>query len=1291
MSTERKAAGWLAAIAVCVMLIPAAAGDAVQQRARQILEASGIKGGLIVHLDCGDGGFTAALRVNDRFLVHGLDTNAANVAKARAGIQKMGLYGIVSVETFDGAHLPYADNLVNLIVVSGGEVRVSREEILRVLAPGGVALASEVRDQKSEASGGEEVEIDGRTWVRRGKRWPREIDEWTHFLHGPDNNAVARDRVVDIPRSIQWVSGPRWGRSHEEMASMSAAVTAKGRMYYIVDEAPLASIRFRGDWKLVARDAFNGTLLWKRRLATWSDHLRHFRAGPAHLPRRLVADGDSVFVTAGLNGPVLAIDGATGQTLRDYKATERTEEIVVSEGVLYLVVGTSEANRRGGGLFERDEPKPTDFRHVLAIAADTGRGLWKRDLTKDNILPLTLAVKGQQLYYQSTVGIVCLDARSGEALWITRRQTPTRRMSFSAPTLVATDEVILSADRDVGKTEKDRPSAGVIEWGVHGWTEKGFPRRGSCSLRAYSAKDGKELWAAKCSEGYNSPVDVFVIGGIVWGGTSFKGLDLKTGAVAREINTKGPRVGMPHHRCYRNKASERFIFMGRSGIEVLSLEKGWLSNNSWVRGTCQYGIIPANGLLYAPPDACACFLTVKAPGFFAVAPQRGKSGKMPFPDEPVIERGPRYGEPLNATPTAADEWSMYRHDSARSGSVDTAIPDVPAERWAASVGGRLTQPAIVDGKVFVASVDAHTVHSLSADDGREIWRFTAGGRIDSTPTIHKGRVIFGSADGWVYSLSAADGALAWRFRAAPQDVRVCAYGQLESIWPVHGAVLVQNDTVYASAGRSSYLDGGIVLYRIDPATGQELSKTVLCHLDPETSKQLVPESRFNMAGTTSDILSGDGDLVFLKYFSFDREGKTTDATKPHLFSITGILGEEWFVRSYWIMGEGMPGAGWSFWATAANSWASGRILCFSEDKVYGYGRSKVSGGRVGHRADAYHLFASSAKPGPVQTDRRGRKRRAKPQPIWQDIGSPIVRAMVLGADRIAVAGPTDVGQKDSDLLAFKNQGEALAGFRGEKGVSLRIVRTTDGMRMSEWKLSAMPVFDGMAAAKGRLYLAMKDGRLLCLGSGGKPLSGNATPAKPETPEAPEVTAEPSPADMERALSGPSKRGDFSHVVADKVVASDLGYRLASKKGQTALAVRKLEQPLAKKATFKLKLQRVAAFRYPRRFENGFLAFGDGHEDTDLVKCGLKFVVSSAVILLGPTRGQAVQTHKIQLQKSDVSGIEVAVDLTAQTVSLKVGGERIDSKLKRPLKSITHVGYSTLNAVTDFGPIGISGE
>jgi len=1036
----------------------------------ELAKSSGVKGGIVVHLGCGDGKDTAKLLLDEKYLVHGLDTDDAKVRLARKNIRAAGVYGRVSAARYDGVRLPYTSDFVNLLIDSGGG-KVSRKEIMRVLVPGGVAFV-----------GGKKIT----------KPWPADIDEWTHFLHGPDNNAVADDSRAGMPRSLQWVAPPRWGRSHEELAGMSAAVTAKGRIYYIVDESPLASIRFLSNWRLVARDAFNGTLLWKRPVGVWNDHLRHFRSGPAHLPRKLVADGDTLYATLGFTAPVVALDGATGQTLREYKGTERTEEIIVDGGVLYVVVGTSEGKRLGGGLHQRGEPKPTAFRYVAAIEADSGKQLWKREFDSDEyLLPLTLAVKGGSVFYQSTYGVVRLDAKSGSEIWKTARQTPKRRMGFSAPTLVATEEVVLCADRNPGKRAGHEPSSGKVEWGVHGWNINGFPRRAPCTLRAYSADNGKELWSAPCSEGYNSPVDVFVIDGLVWAGSNYKGLDLKTGEVKKTINLKGDRVGMAHPRCYRNKATGRFIFTCRSGIELLSLEKGWLGNNSWVRGTCQYGIIPANGMLYAPPDACACFLTVKAPGFLAVAPQRDKSGHMPFPDKPVLEKGPLYGKianPKSAIRNPQSEgWPMYRADPTRSGAVSSAIPDAPVRKWSASIGGKLTQPVVASGKVIVASVDSHTVFALSADGGKELWRYTAGGRIDSSPTLYKGTVLFGSADGWIYCLGAADGKLAWRFRAAPTDRLVSAYGQIESAWPVHGAVLVQNDTLYATAGRSSYMDGGIVLYRIDPLTGKQLSRTMVYHLDPDTGKQLTKEGGFNMAGTTSDVLSGDGDRVYLKYFGFDREGKRTSDASDHLFSITGLLGEEWFVRSYWIVGRGMPGAGWGGWARAANAFPSGRILCFNESIVYGYGRQKVAAGPTGHKADAYHLFATSrkAKPAPSpQPKRKGRRRRRRPskaKPIWSDAKSLTVRAMVLSPDRLAVAGPVNLGKKDPKLLAFENEPEARAAFEGRKDIYLRVVSAADGKKISEVKLDAMPVFDGMSAAGGKIYLSLKNGSVVCFG------------------------------------------------------------------------------------------------------------------------------------------------------------------------------------------------------------------
>ena len=80
-------------------------------------------------------------------------------------------------------------------------------------------------------------------------------------------------------------------------------------------------------------------------------------------------------------------------------------------------------------------------------------------------------------------------------------------------------------------------------------------------------------------------------------------------------------------------------------------------------------------------------------------------------------------------------------------------------------------------------------------------------------------VLFGSRCGWVYCLRASDGQLAWKFNGMPERRLVCDTGRLESAWPVNGSVMIFEDTAYFAAGRSSFLDGGIGVFALDPFTG----------------------------------------------------------------------------------------------------------------------------------------------------------------------------------------------------------------------------------------------------------------------------------------------------------------------------------------------------------------------------------------------------------------------------------------------------------------------------------------
>jgi hypothetical protein len=416
---------------------------------------------------------------------------------------------------------------------------------------------------------------------------------------------------------------------------------------------------------------------------------------------------------------------------------------------------------------------------------------------------------------------------------------------------------------------------------------------------------------------------------------------------------------------------------------------------------------------------------------------------------------------------------MFRACAKRSGSVKTQIAADLKKAWSAKITdlrstltrSQLTQAVVVDGTVYVAAKDTHTVHALDANSGKEKWTYTTGGRIDSAPTYHKGMLICGSADGCVYCLRASDGVLAWKFKAAPADMLVSVYGQLESAWPVHGSVLVHDDELVLTAGRSTYLDDGLRFYRLNPVTGQVLAEKTITHIDPETDKQTGKEpfkeagarAGFNIEGVTTDIMSSGDDMVYLKYMGFDKDGNEIKENKTdHLFSMTSMLAEEWYVRTYWFYGHEF-GGGWGGWSYAGR-FPSGRIMAFDDDGIFGYGRTVIGGGPTGHKADQYHLYKNDG---------------------WSDGQSPIVRAMVKAGDKIVAAGPVDLRKKSSALLAYENEEEALASFKGEKGVVMRVVSAKDGTVLSEQDIDAVPAFDGMSAADGAVFIALKNGELQC--------------------------------------------------------------------------------------------------------------------------------------------------------------------------------------------------------------------
>jgi len=894
-------------IALTTVIAPARA-----DLAGDILSATGITGGLVVHVGCGEGKLTAALRASDSYLVHGLDTDAANVAVARKHIRAAGVYGKISVDRFAGKALPYIENSVNLVVAEDlGDVPMA--EVLRVLCPNGVAYIQ---------SGGK--------WTKTVKPRPKEIDDWTHYMHSASGNAVAQDSVVAPPKRLQWLGSPAWSRHHDHMSSFSAVVSAGGRVFYIIDEGSRVSILLPPKWKLVARDAFNGTILWKRPLDNWFNHLQGLKSGPAVLPRRLVAVGNRVYVTLGLDGPLVAIDAASGKTVRTYKATAPAEEVIASEGTLFVVSAKEAPVGNAPKLWEIYE------RDIRALDAETGKVRWT---ISTPVMPMTLAADAKGVYFHDGEKVVGLNRETGKRLWASKPVPRTSKFSsFYGATLVVYEGVVLfSGGETAGKQ-------------TGSWYTSGTD-----TLTAVSAKTGEQLWKGyHPPSGYRSPEDVLVAGGLVWTGETtsgkvigeFTGRDPRTGEVKSTFNPDVETYWF-HHRCYRGKATEKYLLMSRGGTEFIDHKaKHWITNH-WIRGACLYGVMPANGLLYAPPHPCACYPEAKQNGFSVVAP--AATSKIDVAPGPRLEKGPAFARnPKSAIRNPQSQWPTYRGDAVRSGRTKGTVSAKLKQAWTTKLGGKLSSVVAAEGKLFVASVEDHTVHALDAKNGKKAWSFTAGGRVDSPPTIWQGRAIFGSADGSVYCLQASDGALIWRFRAAPDDRRLVSFEQVESVWPVHGSVLVQDGAVFCVAGRSMFLDGGLRMIKLDAATGKLLRETVLGDTDPQSDGGLQAQVKgLDMPVALPDILSGDGKYVYMRSQRFDAKGVRQDVSQRsikeqigegmHLFSPTGFMDDAYWHRSYWVYGRTFSG-GYSGYSQAGKSAPAGKIMAFDDTTVYGFGR-----------------------------------------------------------------------------------------------------------------------------------------------------------------------------------------------------------------------------------------------------------------------------------------------------------------------------------------------------------------
>jgi hypothetical protein len=239
-----------------------------------------------------------------------------------------------------------------------------------------------------------------------------------------------------------------------------------------------------------------------------------------------------------------------------------------------------------------------------------------------------------------------------------------------------------------------------------------------------------------------------------------------------------------------------------------------------------------------------------------------------------------------------------------------------------------------------------------------------------------------------------------------------------------------------------------------------------------------------------------------------------------------------------------------------------------------------------------------------------------------------------------------------------------------------------------------PVLDGMAGAYGNLYIAATDGTLSCLGAAGQALAALSSDkieelnknSAPPPPEAPAKGGKKKAAARKAApIKLPPRDADFSKLENAHAYQAELGYRVAAEPQAFGTVLKKLDTPLSGKVTLKCTLHYINEDGP----NNGYLAFGDSADEEQLVKCGLRVRMKTAAIIQGPLAKNKGATTPCVTDSSKQYTLSVTVDLASGEVTFQSGAATVTAKLERPMKSITHVGYSINGAVTDFSPIEIS--
>ncbi len=838
-----------------------------------MLKSTGLKNGIVAVWQDDQAAIARQVTAAGEWLVH-CRVSDDSLMKVRAALVAKGLLNRrIYVDPAEAARLPFPDEFVDILLVDAQQAKLDGvlvSEVLRVLAPWrGQALvfgASQAALQKwlSEAKVPEKG-------VRTIKGMPvaclrqaplKNADDWTHRMHGPDNNPMSHDTAFHGPYAMQWTERPMLAQGFQ-----ATTLVSTGRLFSLGSDDVFFNRKH-----IRCRSMAGGRILWEREPPKYSNF---------NLPTA-VATPECLWL---FDGPdIIALDAETGEERKRFKVPNAGTDglwLVLQDSVLYAGWGTHPGKRKEIGKRGFDY-----FLHAKTLAAldsKNGSVRWKI-ATNGDIDPRSLCLSdGVIVAYNYGKELRGYSAQDGKILWtqsdrktIEGLSTFKKKISGFENTMGAGKSNLVTHGVALARAQPSVIAANGVVVFCQGFTD---------TYTMFDIKTGKRLWSTPSVAGASWNTSSAYIDGdsLV---TSFGAFDLRSGKKVTDLKVK-------HYYCGPISGAPGIVLTGNGpSTDVKTGEDIMARLNQTM---CEIPSIISDGRIVLAAGKCSCS-EILLYGDQIYAPMPKTYLEQPSENALVFSNTAK-----NLLQDRMD-WPTARADNARSNATKVAVSKTGQGRWIHSSKvpfnvpplneGRSqasvpddspTAPVAVGNLVVYAQADG-SVTAIDLRNGATLWQFQTGGYVYQAPAIAEGRVIVGAGDGMVHALEAVSGRELWRFRIGPVERRIMVYGHLVSTWAPLAGPLIQDNVVYVAGGITAH--SGTRVFALDLATGTIRWQNV--RAGQNGSK---PEDGVRVAGhlTITDkhlFLAADGP----RYAAFDL--KTGQLQAPDSYDRSGLRGRQ---------------------------------------------------------------------------------------------------------------------------------------------------------------------------------------------------------------------------------------------------------------------------------------------------------------------------------------------------------------------------------------------------------------